>query len=97
MCLLFSAIVREINISENLNLNPAEEKLKKVKVGDPADTDTLIGPMITRSQFDKALEYIEKAPSEGCQVLVGGNKLGYVRSILRRVMAGTNCFKRCSA
>jgi acyl-CoA reductase-like NAD-dependent aldehyde dehydrogenase len=48
-----------------------------VKVGDPEDEDTLIGPMITRSQYDTAIKYISAAPAEGCQILVGGNRLNF--------------------
>jgi acyl-CoA reductase-like NAD-dependent aldehyde dehydrogenase len=49
-------------------------KLLKVKVGDPQEIDTLLGPVITRSQFDIALKYIEGAPAEGCEILAGGNR-----------------------
>jgi len=51
------------------------EKLARVKVGDPRDPDTLVGPMITKSQFDIAVDYLAQAPKEGCKVLCGGGKL----------------------
>ncbi|MBI4026709.1 MAG: aldehyde dehydrogenase [Verrucomicrobia bacterium] len=50
-------------------------KLAKVKVGDPRDTATLVGPMITRSQYDIALSYLDLAVKEGCTVLAGGGRL----------------------
>ena len=52
-----------------------KEKLGKVKVGDPSNSDTLVGPMITKAQYDTALEYIDIATGEGCSVLAGGKKL----------------------
>ncbi len=51
------------------------EKLNKIKVGDPESPGTLIGPMITRSQFDTALAYIHTASQEGCTVISGGKSM----------------------
>jgi len=51
------------------------EKAAKVKVGDPFQADTILGPMITRAQFDCALEYLQIGPQEGCRVLAGGGPL----------------------
>ncbi len=48
------------------------EKLNKVKVGNPEDDDTLIGPMITKSQYDMVLHYVKVAIEEGGRILVGG-------------------------
>lgn len=50
-------------------------KAGKLVVGDPRDEATLIGPMITRSQYETALGYLQTATSEGCQVLCGGGRL----------------------
>lgn len=51
------------------------DKLRKVKVGDPKDPATQIGPMITRAQCDVALRYLGVARDEGCAVAVGGGTL----------------------
>jgi aldehyde dehydrogenase (NAD+) len=45
---------------------------RKLKLGDPMRTDTEIGPIATRPQFDKVLRYIEIAKSEGAQCVLGG-------------------------
>lgn len=58
-------------------------KLAKVKVGDPRDESTLVGPMITRSQYEIALKYFDLATKEGCRVLAGGGKLA-LRGALAR-------------
>ena len=50
-------------------------KLAKVKVGDPQDVDTLVGPMITQSQYNIALKYLKEAAGDGCKILSGGNRL----------------------
>ena len=56
-------------------------KLNKLKVGNPRDKDTLIGPMITKAQYEIALDYIKIARDEGCNILAGGNKIGFSDSM----------------
>ncbi|MBP7936148.1 MAG: aldehyde dehydrogenase [Phycisphaerae bacterium] len=52
-----------------------EDKLRRIRVGDPEDPATQIGPMITRAQYDVALQYLQLAANEGCRVVAGGRKL----------------------
>ncbi|HEY0918268.1 aldehyde dehydrogenase [Devosia sp.] len=49
------------------------EFISTAKMGDPALPDTQIGPIATRPQFEKILEYIEIARSEGARCVAGGN------------------------
>ena len=44
----------------------------KLKLGDPASPDTEIGPIANAPQFEKVLQYIEVAKSEGALCLLGG-------------------------
>ncbi|PRY83578.1 aldehyde dehydrogenase family protein [Alkalibacterium olivapovliticus] len=48
---------------------------KDVKVGDPNDADTTVGPMVSEDQLQTVLDYIEKGKEEGAEILLGGNKL----------------------
>lgn len=48
---------------------------KDIKVGDPNDEDTMVGPIVSEDQMETVLNYIEKGKEEGAEVLVGGNKL----------------------
>jgi acyl-CoA reductase-like NAD-dependent aldehyde dehydrogenase len=57
------------------------EKLKKLRMGDPHDAATLIGPMITRAQYETALDYIRLATEEGCHTLAGGRKMNLPGSL----------------
>src|SRR3546814_5184132 len=41
-------------------------------IGDPMDGGTHIGPITTRPQYDKILDYIEIAKAEGCNCAFGG-------------------------
>ena len=51
------------------------DKLAKIKVGDPRDESTHIGPMITRSQYELALQYLTIGRQEGCDMIAGGGVL----------------------
>ncbi len=44
----------------------------KAKLGDPTQPDTQIGPISTRPQFEKILDYIRIARDEGAQCVLGG-------------------------
>lgn len=48
-------------------------RVKRIKRGDPLDTDTMVGAQASRQQFDKILSYFEIAQREGAKVLVGGD------------------------
>ncbi|MEO3408506.1 aldehyde dehydrogenase family protein [Mucilaginibacter sp. CAU 1740] len=43
-----------------------------VKVGNPAEENTTIGPMISRKQYDRVQSYIKLGIEEGAELLVGG-------------------------
>ncbi|WP_328867158.1 aldehyde dehydrogenase [Streptomyces sp. NBC_00304] len=43
-----------------------------LKVGDPADPETAVGPMVTRNQQRRNLDYIRIGQEEGAEVLTGG-------------------------
>ena len=42
------------------------------KIGDPMSTDTHVGPVTTRPQYEKVLNYIDIAKSEGARCIMGG-------------------------
>lgn len=48
-----------------------KKKTPDFKFGDPADPDTLIGPLASKKQFDKVKGYIEKGLEEGAELLIG--------------------------
>jgi aldehyde dehydrogenase (NAD+) len=43
-----------------------------VKVGDPRRPDTQIGPMVTRTQYERVQRYIRVGIDEGAELLIGG-------------------------
>lgn len=46
-----------------------------IKVGDPENRETDIGPLISKDQKEQVLEYIEIGKSEGAEILLGGNEM----------------------
>jgi acyl-CoA reductase-like NAD-dependent aldehyde dehydrogenase len=74
LCVSCSRLLVEASIAEPF-LALLGEKAAKLRVGDPRDPATLIGPMITRGQYETALGYLAQAPREGCRVVCGGGKL----------------------
>jgi acyl-CoA reductase-like NAD-dependent aldehyde dehydrogenase len=51
-------------------------RVKALKVGDPADEETDVGPLIDRESRDRVLEWIEQARDAGADVLTGGELEG---------------------
>ena len=47
-------------------------KVEALKVGDPADEDTDVGPLISRDERDRVLSWIEQARGGGATILTGG-------------------------
>jgi 5-carboxymethyl-2-hydroxymuconic-semialdehyde dehydrogenase len=48
------------------------ERARRIRVGDPLDEQTTIGPMISPQHLDKVRHYIELGPKEGATLLCGG-------------------------
>jgi acyl-CoA reductase-like NAD-dependent aldehyde dehydrogenase len=52
------------------------DRVRRLKLGDPAEEDTDVGPMITDSAAEQAQRMIEAAVSDGARVEVGGGRSG---------------------
>jgi len=50
------------------------ERIESGRVGDPADPDTEVGPIVNEHQFDEVLAGIERGQTEGATVLAGGER-----------------------
>ena len=48
---------------------------KDLKIGDPVDPDTRMGPMIEKSHGEKVMGYIETGCKEGARLLCGGHQV----------------------
>jgi acyl-CoA reductase-like NAD-dependent aldehyde dehydrogenase len=47
-------------------------KVERLVVGDPADEDTDVGPLISADERDRVLAWIEEARAAGAEILAGG-------------------------
>lgn len=74
LCVSCSRLLVESSVAQQMEALLLA-KLAKLKVGDPRDETTQVGPMITRSQYERVLEYLTVGHSEGCRILAGGNRL----------------------
>ena len=50
------------------------ERIGKMKAGDPLDPASDMGPMNSKMQYDKTMEYIEIAKADGATLAAGGNR-----------------------
>jgi aldehyde dehydrogenase (NAD+) len=48
------------------------EAVSSMKVGDPTEPDTVVGPVLDRDQYDRVQSYIRKGLREGGELLAGG-------------------------
>ena len=48
------------------------ERARRIRVGDPLDEATLVGPMISQAHLAKVRSYIDLGPKEGATLLCGG-------------------------
>jgi aldehyde dehydrogenase len=53
------------------------ERIKKIKVGNPLDPETMLGSQVSKSQMEKILGYINIGKEEGAEVLSGGSAGNY--------------------
>jgi aldehyde dehydrogenase len=48
------------------------DRIAKIKQGNPLDTETMMGPQVSRQQVDKIASYVAIGKNEGAEVLIGG-------------------------
>ncbi|WP_294750382.1 aldehyde dehydrogenase [uncultured Exiguobacterium sp.] len=50
------------------------ERVKAIKIGNPLDTDVMMGAQASNEQMEKILSYLEIGKSEGAECLIGGER-----------------------
>jgi acyl-CoA reductase-like NAD-dependent aldehyde dehydrogenase len=68
------------------------EKARRLKVGDPQDPDTVIGPLINQRQVDKLHRQVQEAIKQGARLVCGGKYEGrcYHPTVLTNVTPDMN-------
>ena len=74
ICLCGSRIYVERPIYERFKLDFLD-RIKDIRLGDPADPDSYLGAVVSKMHFDKVLSCIELAKEEGGTVLCGGHSV----------------------
>ena len=62
-------VSREIH---DVLISKIKEIADRIIVGDPTDEDTTVGPLISKTQYEKVIGYIERANSHGNAKIIGG-------------------------
>jgi 5-carboxymethyl-2-hydroxymuconic-semialdehyde dehydrogenase len=55
-------------------VNAVAERARKVRVGDPFDPRTELGPLIRPEHHERVMDYIESARRRGARILAGGER-----------------------
>jgi aldehyde dehydrogenase (NAD+) len=51
-------------------------RAKSIKIGDPLDRKTALGPVISEKQMKSILDYVDIGQKEGARLVTGGEKIG---------------------
>ena len=73
VCAAGSRLFVEEKIHDAL-LAQLTDKVKALKVGDPMDKATRMGPVVSKQQMDTVLAYIEAGKQEGARLVAGGGR-----------------------
>ncbi len=74
ICLCGSRILVEHGIYAEFR-DALVERALALRVGDPMDPDTRMGPLVSQAHFDKVVRALQRARDEGGRILCGGNAL----------------------
>lgn len=70
-CMAVSVVVAVGSIADAL-VHKIQDRLAKLRTGNPADVGTEVGPLITAESRDRIVSYLSNAASEGASVVVDG-------------------------
>ncbi len=77
ICMSINRLIVDAKVHDEF-VDRFAERVRGLKVGDPTDDDTVIGPVINESQLRRHQEHIERARAEGARQVVGGEARGLV-------------------
>lgn len=77
ICMSVNRIIVDQSVSKEF-IKLFVEQVKGLKVGNPADPDTIIGPIINKQQMDSLTQKIHQANLDGINQLLGGDPEGQI-------------------
>jgi aldehyde dehydrogenase (NAD+) len=75
ICMIANRIIVDHSVHDAF-VDAFVERVGKLGVGDPADPDTYIGPVINKQQLRTITDKIERARAQGARQLLGGEPTG---------------------
>lgn len=69
-------------------IDRAKEKIAALRVGDPLDPDTDVGPLITPEDRDRVKSWIDEAVAAGAKVITGGEPVDEGRCLSPALLEG---------
>ncbi len=74
MCLAGSRLFVQDSIADRF-IDEFTKRTKALRVGDPFDPATEIGPMINAAQVERVMGYVESGLSDGASLIAGGSRI----------------------
>ncbi|MEE8550637.1 MAG: aldehyde dehydrogenase family protein [Gemmatimonadota bacterium] len=71
VCAAGSRLFVDAKIHDEL-LEKVVDRAKKMTPGDPFDRKTRLGPLVSKTQMERVLGYVEKGVAEGAELVTGG-------------------------
>jgi aldehyde dehydrogenase (NAD+) len=75
ICMIANRLVVDAKVHDTF-VEKFVARVKELKIGDPSDPETKLGPVINAKQRDAVLEKVRKAVDEGAELLLGGDPTG---------------------
>jgi betaine-aldehyde dehydrogenase len=75
VCSAGSRILVERRIHDRF-LDAMVEKARTIRLGDPLDRDTRMGPLVTKAHLERVAGYVEQGRREGARLVLGGGHPG---------------------
>eukprot|EP00924_Labyrinthula_sp_SR-Ha-C_P007050 augustus_masked-scaffold_8-processed-gene-8.4-mRNA-1 protein AED:0.00 eAED:0.00 QI:0/-1/0/1/-1/1/1/0/527 len=73
-CIMSSRLIVHENIFDEF-VEKLKVKYEKIKLGNPQDESTQMGPVISKPQLERVKKFVELAREEGCEVITGGEEV----------------------
>ena len=74
-CTSSSRLLIQDSVADDFLSNLAA-RVRNIRVGNPLDPATEVGPLIHKTHFDKVCSYFDKARAEGAEIAAGGTREG---------------------
>jgi malonate-semialdehyde dehydrogenase (acetylating) / methylmalonate-semialdehyde dehydrogenase len=72
-CMAISVVVAVGSVADNL-ISAVRDRVPNIRVGNGADPDTEMGPLVTREHRDRVASYLSSAADQGATVVVDGRE-----------------------